>query len=91
MPSTAHRAANRQHMANWRQTCNGCCWLMAQPLITSLTGTLFGGNVGDVQAMRDSIAPQRINPQNLPATAEQIRALLLPRVGKPWKRRKRHR
>lgn len=33
------------------------------------------GNVGDVQAMRDSITPQRINPQNLPATAEQIRAL----------------
>lgn len=33
------------------------------------------GNVGDVQAMRDAIRPARINPDNLPATAEQIRAL----------------
>lgn len=33
------------------------------------------GDVGDVRALRDSIRPQRLNPENLPATAEQIRAL----------------
>jgi len=33
------------------------------------------GNVGDVEALHGALAPQRINPQNLPATAEQIKAL----------------
>ena len=69
------RAANRQHMANLEANP-----AMAAAIDGAAPDNFFNryvvrGNVGDVQAMRDSIAPQRINPQNLPATAKQIRAL----------------
>lgn len=40
-----------------------------------VTGSGRDANVTNVQGMRDVLRGQRINPENLPATAEQIRAL----------------
>lgn len=40
-----------------------------------VTGSGGRANVRDVEAMTGVLRPQRLNPQNLPATAEQIRAL----------------
>ena len=69
------RSANRQFMQTVENTPALDAAMNSAAPDNFFNRFVVRGNVGDVQAMRDSIAPQRINPQNLPATAEQIRAL----------------
>lgn len=69
------RSANRQFMQTVENTPALDAAMNGAAPDNFFNRFVVRGNVGDVQAMRDSIAPQRINPQNLPATAEQIRAL----------------
>lgn len=69
------RAANRQFMQTVENTPALDAAMNGAAPDNFFNRFVVRGNVSDVQAMRDSITPQRINPQNLPATAEQIRAL----------------
>lgn len=69
------RAANRSYMGELERNPALAAAVDGAAPDNFFNRFVVRGNVGDVQALRDSIVPQRINPQNLPATAEQIRAL----------------
>lgn len=69
------RAANRSYMGELERNPALAAAIDGAAPDNFFSKFVLRGNAGDAQALRDSIAPQRLNPQNLPATAEQIRAL----------------
>lgn len=71
----AARSANRSYMGELERNPALAAAVDGAAPDNFFSKFVVRGNAGDVQALRDAIKPQRLNPQNLPATAEQIKAL----------------
>jgi len=72
---TRARAANRAYMGELERNPALAAAVDGAAPDSFFNKFVVRGSVGDVEALRSAISPQKFNPQNLPATAEQIRKL----------------